>query len=252
MTRAVRNTRPRTTASNAGRSGPVRVVSRSDAGVAVVAAAAPENTPAGPATNAAWAWSIRRFSRFAIWALPLYAIAFGIGSLSGLRGGGPAPDLVDGRPAYLASWVIASWLGLVTLVAIAGIHAAARSRGTAVSALLVGLAGTASTVPFVGLPDGTTVYGTSARSIALVGAALYSFGWLLAGAAVLRSELFNRLDGWLLIVASPLLGFVGLLSGPLQTVGAVLTLTAGIGLAWSAGRMVPSVQVPATAPASSR
>ncbi|MFV2021748.1 hypothetical protein [Micromonospora sp. LOL_023] len=241
MTRAVRNTRPRTTGSTAGRSAPMRVVSRSDAGIAVVAAAAPEQTPAGPATNAAWAWTVRRFSRAAIWALPLYAVAFAVSSLSGLRGGNPAPDLIDGRPAYLIAWVIASWLGLVALVAIAGIHAAARSRGAAVAALLVGLAGAALMVPFAGLPDGTVVYGTSARSLALVGAALYSLSWFLAGAAVLRSELFNRLDGWLLIAASPLLGFVGLLSGPLQTVGAVFALTAGIGLAWSAGRMVPNV-----------
>ncbi|MFY1637806.1 hypothetical protein ACN27F_31800 [Solwaraspora sp. WMMB335] len=245
MTRAVRNTRPRTTASGAARSGPMRVVSRSDAGVAVVAVAAPEQAATGPATNAAWAWSVRRFTRVAIWTLPLYAVAYAVSSLSGLRGGTAAPDLVSGGPVYLSGWVVASWLGLVALVAIAGIHAAGRSRGTAVAALLAGLAGAALMLPFTGLPAGTDVYGTGARTLALSGAALYSFGWLLAGAAVLRSELFNRLDGWLLIAASPLLGIVGLLSGPLQTVGAVFALTAGIGLAWSAGRMVPAVHAPA-------
>jgi len=239
MTRAAKNTRPPTTASTAGRSGPVRVVSRSDAGIAVVAAATPEQTPTGPATNAGWAWSVRRFTRVAIWALPLYAVVFGGSSLGGLRGGGPAPDLVDGRPAHLVAWVIATWLGLVALVAVAGLLAAARSRGTAVAALLSGLAGTALMLPFAGLPARTIVYGTDARALALAGAALFSLAWLLAGVAVLRAELFNTVDGMLLLAAAPLLGVVGQLSGPLQTVGAVLTLAAGVGIAWSAGRMVP-------------
>lgn len=51
MTNATRHKRR---AGSTGRSAPVRVVSRTGAGVAVVAAAAPEHSPTGPVTNATW------------------------------------------------------------------------------------------------------------------------------------------------------------------------------------------------------
>jgi hypothetical protein len=56
----------------AARAEPARVVSRTDAGIAVLAAEAPER-PRGPVTNAAWAATVRRFARRLVWVLPLSA-----------------------------------------------------------------------------------------------------------------------------------------------------------------------------------
>jgi hypothetical protein len=45
----------------------------------------------------------------------------------------------------------------------------------------------------------------------------------------------------MLMLAAPMVGIGGQLVGPLQTVGAIFMLAAGIGIAWTAGRHVPSV-----------
>ncbi|BCB83358.1 hypothetical protein [Phytohabitans suffuscus] len=238
MTNATRHTRPGSTV----RSTPVKVVSRTDAGVAVVAAAAPGRSPVGPVTNATWAWSVRRFARALMWTLPGYAVAYGAVTLGRWDGGAPLPYLENGRAIHLVGWVVAVWLGLMALIAMAGLLAAARSRRTATTGLMVGLAGAVLWLPFAALARDTPVYGTDARTLALAGAAVYSAGWLLAGWSVLASGLFSRSDGLLLMVAAPMLGVAGLLLGPLQTVGAIFTLAAGIGMSWTAGRFVPSVR----------
>lgn len=237
MANATRHTRPGSTV----RSNPVRVVSRTDAGVAVVAAAAPERSPVGPVTNATWAWSVRRFARGLMWTIPGYAVAYGaitLGRWDGLR---PLPYLENGRLFHLVGWVVAAWLGVMALLALAGLLAAARSRRTAAIGLMVGLTGLVVWLPFAVLPADAPVYGLDARTLSLAGAAIYSVGWLLAGWSVVQSGLFSKSDGLLLMLAAPMLGVAGLLVGPLQTVGAIFTLAAGIGMAWTAGRFVPSV-----------
>ena len=105
-------------------------------------------------------------------------------------------------------------------------------------------------LPFAAVPRDTAVYSTDARTLALAGAAVYSVGWLLAGWSVARSGLFSKSDGLILMVAAPMLGVAGLLVGPLQTVGAIFVLAAGIGMSWTAGHLVPAVhsgQSPAAA-----
>jgi hypothetical protein len=247
MTNATKHTRP---AGSTVRSAPVRVVSRTDAGVAVVAAAAPERSPIGPVTNATWAWSVRRFARALMWTLPGYAVAYGAVTLGRWDGGAPLPYLGNGRVFHLVGWVVAVWLGLMALVALAGLLAAARSRRTAAIGLMVGLTGAVLWLPFAALPRDTPVYSTDARTLALAGGAVYSAGWLLAGWAVVHSGLFSKSDGLMLMLAAPMLGIAGLLVGPLQTVGAIFTLAAGIGMSWAAGRMVPSVHSGRTAAAA--
>ena len=244
MTNATRNTRP---AGSSARSTPVKVVSRTDAGVAVVAAAAPGRSPLGPVTNATWAWTVRRFARALMWTLPGYAIAYGAVTLGRWDGVAPLPYLENGRVFHLIGWVVAVWLGVMALFALAGLLAAARSRRTAAIGLMVGLTGTVLWLPFAGLPGDTPVYGTTAHTLSLAGGAVYTVGWLLAGWAVVFSGLFNKTDGLMLMLAAPMLGIGGLLVGPLQTVGAIFTLAAGIGMAWTAGHFVPSVQAPPTA-----
>lgn len=247
MTNATRHTRP---AGSTVRSAPVRVVSRTDAGVAVVAAAAPERSPIGPVTNATWAWSVRRFARALMWTLPGYAIAYGAVTLGRWDGDALLPYLANGRAFHLIGWVVAVCLGLIALVALAGLLAAARSRRTAAAGLVVGLTGVVLWLPFAALPADTPVYSLDARTLSLAGGAVYSVGWLLAGWSVARSGLFNKSDGLLLMVAAPMLGVAGLLVGPLQTVGAIFVLAAGIGMSWTAGRFVPSVHSGRTAAAA--
>lgn len=246
MTNATRHTRP---AGSTVRSAPVKVVSRTDAGVAVVAAAAPERSAIGPVTNATWAWSVRRFARGLMWTLPGYAVAYGAVTLGRWDGGAPIPYLENGRVLHLIGWVVAMWLGLMALVALAGLLAAARSRRTAAVGLMVGLTGVVLWLPFAAVPRDTAVYGTDARTLALAGGAVYSLGWLLAGWSVARSGLFSKSDGLMLMLAAPMLGVAGLLIGPLQTVGAIFTLAAGIGMSWTAGHLVPAVHSGRTAAA---
>jgi hypothetical protein len=222
------------------RSASVRVVARSDAGVAVLAAAGPERA-SGPATNSSWAGSIRQFTRATMWLLPVYGLLYGASTVGDLHAGGPSSYLDHGQPFRLIGWIAALCLGLVSMVALAGLVAATRSRRSAAVGLVIGLAGAALMLPFIVLPGRTPIGVVPAGAFVVAGASLYSLGWLLVGWAVVRSQLFSIVDGVMVMLAAPMLGVVGLFIGPLQTVGAMLTLAAGIGLAWTAGRLVPTV-----------
>ncbi|MFY1703143.1 hypothetical protein ACN28G_15590 [Micromonospora sp. WMMA1923] len=197
-------------------------------------------TPAGPATNATWAWSVRRFARAAVWLLPAYAVLYGIVAMASDGGVGNDPYPADGRAVYLVGWVAAIWLGLLALLALTGLLAATRSRRTAAAGLLVSIAGTVLMLPFAGLAEQTPVFGTTARALVLVGATCYSVGWFLTGWAVARSGTFSYGDGGMLMIAAPLLGLGGALIGSLQTFGAIFVLIAGIGIGYRSGRLVPA------------
>ncbi|SCL15346.1 hypothetical protein GA0070616_0702 [Micromonospora nigra] len=195
--------------------------------------------PAGPATNASWAWSLRRLSRVAIWLLPVYALLYGAVAMAGDGGAVNSPYPADGRPLHLVGWVAAIWLGLLAQLGLTGLLAATRSRRCAAAGLLVGIAGTVLMLPFAGLAEQTPVFGTTARTLVLVGAGCYSVGWLLTGWAVARSGMFAMGDGVLLMIAAPLLGLAGALINPLQTFGAIFVLIAAIGIGYRSGRLVP-------------
>ncbi|MFG2100850.1 hypothetical protein ACGFJ5_09620 [Micromonospora echinaurantiaca] len=196
--------------------------------------------PAGPATNASWAWSVRRFARAAVWLLPAYAVLYGVVAMASDGGVGNDPYPADGRPLYLLGWVGAVWLGLLALLALTGLLAATRSRRVAAAGLLVSIAGTVLMLPFAGLAEQTPVFGTTARTLVLVGATCYSVGWVLTGWSVARSGMFSMGDGVMLMIAAPLLGLGGALLGSLQTFGAIFVLIAGIGIGYRSGRLIPS------------
>jgi hypothetical protein len=217
---------------------PPRVPRRGDLGFGALVVK-PELMPCGPATNASWAWSLRRFARAMVWALPLYAVVYGLVTLGSFAGAGQPVYLTDERPLHLFGWLAAIWLGVMALVALTALLAATRSRRMAVAALMVGTAGVALTLPFAGLPGQTPVYPGDARLFVLFGATVYSLGWALMGWALSRSGVFTYGDGFLLMVAGPMLGTVGLLVETVQTIGALLTLAAGIGVVWRAGRLLP-------------
>jgi hypothetical protein len=195
--------------------------------------------PTPPATNASWAWSVRRFARAAVWLLPAYAILYGVVAMASDGGVGNDPYPADGQPLYLVGWVAAIWLGLLALLALTGLLAATRCRRVAVAGLLASLAGMVLMLPFAGLAEQTPVFGTTARHIVLAGALCYSVGWFLTGWSVARSGMFSYGDGTMLMIASPLLGLGGALIGSLQTFGALFVLVAGIGIGYRSGRLVP-------------
>ncbi|MBY8872523.1 hypothetical protein K7640_11835 [Micromonospora sp. PLK6-60] len=195
--------------------------------------------PAAPATNASWAWSVRRFARAAVWLLPAYAVLYGVVAMASDGGVGRAPYPADGSPLYLVGWVAAVWLGLLALLALTGLLAATRSRRVAAAGLLASIAGTVFMLPFAGLAEQTPVFGVTARSVVLAGATFYSAGWLLVGWSVARSGAFSYGDGAMLMIAAPLLGLGGALIGSLQTFGAIFVLIAGIGIGYRSGRLVP-------------
>jgi hypothetical protein len=195
--------------------------------------------PCGPATNATWAWTLRRFARAAVWFLPGYAVFYGILTFGSFRGKGQPVYLTDARPWHLLGWVAAIWLGMMALVALTALLAATRTRKMALSALMVGAGGVVLTLPFAGLPGQTPVYGGNARLFVFFGMSVYSAGWMLMGWALLKSGVFSYGDGVLLLFAGPMLGPIGLLTDTAQTIGALLILIASVGVIWRSGRLLP-------------
>ncbi|MEU9742102.1 hypothetical protein AB0E12_23245 [Micromonospora chersina] len=200
-----------------------------------------EPGPAAPATDASWAWSVRRFARAAVWLLPAYAVLYGLVAMASDGGVGNDPYPADGQPVYLIGWVAAVWLGLLALLALTGLLAASRCRRIALVGLLASIGGMVLMLPFAGLEEQAPVFGTTARTIVLVGATFYSLGWFLTGWSVARSGMFSYGDGIMLMIAAPLLGLGGALIGSLQTFGAIFVLISGIGIGYRSGRLVPAV-----------
>ncbi|ATO17459.1 hypothetical protein O7600_08395 [Micromonospora sp. WMMA1998] len=192
-----------------------------------------------PATDASWAWSVRRFARAAVWLLPAYAVLYGVVAMASDGGVGNDPYPADGQPLYLVGWVASVWLGLLALLALTGLLAATRCRRIALAGLLASIGGMVLMLPFAGLAEQTPVFGLTARGIVLFGATCYSVGWFLTGWSVARSGMFSYGDGTMLMIAAPLLGLGGALIGSLQTFGAIFVLVAGIGIGYRSGRLVP-------------
>ena len=186
-----------------------------------------------PVNEAVWIWSVRRYARNALWALPAGAALYGWSTLG-----------VATPPGPLLVQVGAGWLCTVAMIALAGLLAGSRTRRPAVAGLLVGLAGALLWLPLLVLPAGAGIEaaGVSAdqvRVVSLVAAAVMGTGWLLLGWAVLRSKLVNPADGVLLILAAVSIGAGSYAVRPLPTVGALLLLAAGMGLAWTGSRLIP-------------
>ncbi|MDG4831820.1 hypothetical protein O7627_21300 [Solwaraspora sp. WMMD1047] len=208
----------------------------------------PDRPPPPPATDASWAWSLRRIARHALWLLPGYAVWLGILSLASADGANPAAYLASDRPLHLVGWVLGVWLGLLALLALTGLLVVTRTRRTALTGFLLALGGTLLTLPFAGVSEQSPAYGADARVLAVIGAIGYSAGWMVTGWAVIRSGVLTYGDGLLLMMAGPLVGVVGLFSDQLQTLGAMLALAAGIGIAWRSGRLLPAVHRAAEPP----
>jgi Amt family ammonium transporter len=186
-----------------------------------------------PVREAVWIWSVRRYARVALWALPLAAALYGWSTLG--VGSTPGPLLVK---------VAAGWFSAVAMIALAALLAGSRTRRLALSGLLIGLAGSSLLLPLGALPagaapDGSPLAAGQVPAAALAAAAITGTGWLLLGWAVFRSKLVNPADGVLLMLAAVSIGAGSYAIKPLPTVGALLLLAAGMGLAWTGSRLIP-------------
>ena len=186
-----------------------------------------------PVREAVWIWSVRRYARLALWALPAAALLYGWAALG-----------IDKPPGPLLVAVAAGWLAATAMIALAGLLAGSRTRCSALTGLLLGLIGLVLALPLEALPPGATAAGSSLTAEQLhtagyLAAGLVSSGWLLLGWAVFRSRLVNPADGVLLMLAAAAIGAGTHARPPLPTVGALLLLAAGLGLAWTGGRLIP-------------
>jgi hypothetical protein len=186
-----------------------------------------------PVREAVWIWSVRRYARLALWALPAAALLLGWTTVG-----------VGAYPGSLIVELAAAWLSLVAMIALAGLLAGSRTRRSALTGLLLGLAGFLIALPVAALPpdvaaEGAPLPAAAMHTVALVGAACSGGGWLLLGWAVFRAKLVNPADGILLMLAAAAIGATPLTEEPLPTVGALLLLAAGTGLAWTGSRLIP-------------
>lgn len=186
-----------------------------------------------PVREAVWIWSVRRYARLALWALPVSA------SMSGWAALG-----VAWKPGPLVIQLAAAWLSVIAMIALAGLLSATRTRRTALVGMLVGLAAFLTSLPLAALPDDTMAAGSplsvsQLRLVEVAAAAATGLGWLLLGWAVFRSKLVNPADGVLLMLAAVAIGAGTHARQPLPTVGALLLVAAGTGLAWTGGRLIP-------------
>ena len=186
-----------------------------------------------PIRDALWIWSVRRYARLALWALPASAVLHGWQTLG-----------VPGQAGPLAVGLLAGWLAVIALIALAGLLAGSRTRRCALAGLLVTLAGVTMLVPLAGLPEDAVVASapmTAGHVAGLLTAAvaISAAGMLLLGWAVFRSRLVNPADGVLLMLAAVAMAAGTTMAQPVPTIGALLLLAAGMGLAWTGGRLAP-------------
>lgn len=186
-----------------------------------------------PVREAVWIWSVRRYARLALWALPASAVLSGWATLG-----------VATPPGPLVIQLGAAWLSLIAMIALAGLLSGTRNRRAALTGLLIGLAAFLTAVPLAALPDDTVAAGApltvaQLRLVEVGAAAATGLGWLLLGWAVFRCKLVNPADGVLLMLAAVAIGAGTHARQPLPTVGALLLVAAGTGLAWTGGRLIP-------------
>jgi Amt family ammonium transporter len=186
-----------------------------------------------PVREAVWIWSVRRYARLALWALPAAALLYGWTTLG-----------IETPPGPLVVLLVAGWLATIAMVALAGLLAGTRTHRAALAGLLIGLSGTLLMLPLAAMPPGTAPAGSPVtvpqlQLVEVIAAAAIGTGWLLLGWAVFRSRLVNPADGVLLMLAAATIGAGSHVERPLPTVGALLLVAAGTGLAWTAGRLIP-------------
>lgn len=213
---------------------------------------------AAPAITPRYGWQA---ARYAVWTLPVYALARMWLAL--LARPDPAADPAgwvarvtgDGyQRGQLLAGVGGELLALVALVAIAAL-VPGRGRRFAAAGALCGMAAVVLALPrlsvdaFVAPQLGRAAQDGAAAAVhwyqaasertdlaASVGAGLLGLALVLLGVAAWRSGVLGRAEGLLLMVAGPALVAAHWYLPVLAPLGALPLLAAGVSIAWSAGR----------------
>ncbi len=215
------------------------------------------------APSGRYARTLRRFGRYAAFAVPAYAIVTGLATL---RDRPRVPLDADWRQWGLV--MATGFLALVSFTALVALLAGTAGRRFAIAGLLAGFAGTVVLLPTgsltpqapaagkhlvrgdwarVVIADG--LRGKTAAIVVLAGAGLLILGWWLLAVAVVRSRLLARTDAAFMIIAAPLLYLGGFGLRMVPTIGALLLLAAGMGVACTAARLTPAHEEPDAIPA---
>ncbi len=221
---------------------------------------------AAPRRSIGRADRLQAFGRYAVWAIPIYAIvAVAFPRPSGAFSSDPAT-----YARYLATehGTISEWarivgpgmLGVLSLVALAALLVKARGRWLALAGLIAGVGGSVLLILEVGsvvirnermrdavLGGGLTrIHGNADATSRLVplGLLLLTLGWVLLGIAVFVARGLNKTDGVLLVISAPMIYIGGLVLSMLPVLGAFLLVAAGLGIGFAAAKVQPAGVIP--------
>lgn len=226
----------------------------------------PYDSPRPLTPEAAWGRSLRHFARAAVWTLPVSAVCV---ALSGMWGWPTRTAEPSGESP--GTWLVVTMAGLVLglagVLAMTALLSSTPGRRWSLAALSLVLTGTVLLAPVLGVlalarpavsrlsdrlgPDTAADLearffdNTISRWLGLGGLALLAAGWLAFGCAVLAARVLNRVDGYLVLCAVVIGVVAAYLSWQfLITIGAMVLLAAGLGLAWTAARLTPDGRTP--------
>jgi hypothetical protein len=224
---------------------------------------ASKRRPSHPAQPTRWQRRTYSFGRYAVIAIPVFALIAGLlprsSAAFSLDPAVYAHYLATGR--WTAREAIATVglgvTGVVSIVGLASLLFRGRARGYALAGLIAGLAGSAGMLTSVGstviredrlrtafvhghwsqLAFNARTTGAGTAALAVGGAFLLTLGWILLGVAIIRTSGMNRADGPILIISTPLIFLGGMVLHVLPTMGSFLLLAAGLGIVVTASRI---------------
>jgi len=223
---------------------------------------APKRRLSHPGEPTTWQRRTYRFGRYAVLAIPVFALIAGLLPRSraafSIDPAVYAHYLATGRwhPREVLATIGLAVTGVLSIVGLASLLFRGRARGFALSGLIAGLAGSAGMLASVGstviredrLPHAVVVghrqlafnadtIGAGSAFLVIGGALVLTLGWILLGVAVMRTSGMNRADGPLLMISTPLMFLGGLVVHVLPAMGSFLLLAAGLGIVVTAGRI---------------
>jgi hypothetical protein len=215
------------------------------------------------------AHTLYRIGRIGVFAIPIVAVLAVLGQTSTAAfTSNPATYahyLATQRftPMEIAITIGTGVFGVFALVGMTALLYAGRARWLAITGFAVGIIGAGAMLvsvmtvivratrvagPLVHWRLDQVVINANAKGMAAAitvvgGAALLSLAWILLGIAASRTYGLSTGDGALLAVSAPMIYFGGFFLNALPTMGAFLLAAAGLGIAFAAGRLAPTLQV---------
>jgi Amt family ammonium transporter len=218
------------------------------------------------AGDARWGRSLRRFARVGVWAIPVAAALFGIASIWGWPRPAETPS-GQSPGTWLVVTLFSLVLGLIGVLALTALLATTPGRGWAIFGLLATATGTVVFAPMLGLVgvaraavtsmgpqmgvelsadlEGRFFDGSVGRWLVVGGLSLLAVGWFALACAVAASGVLNKADGYLVLIGIGVAVLGAYLAWEfLLVIAAMALLAAGLGLAWTAGRLTPDGRLP--------